>query len=93
MKISDLGIELSGSPPAAMVSEREEQVARANRFALSVPPFGILPMTVEGLNLVERREKQIAALSAEKMKENVMNAAVSELPGFNFDESFEEVWS
>lgn len=67
--------------------------ARANRFSLEVPPFGILPLSVEGLG-DEARERRAAALTSELMKKHSQEAAASELPGFNSSSSgMDSAWN
>ena len=90
VQISDLGtIFLGGAPDLDQPSEESQ----SNRFSLDVPPFGILPLNVEGLNLEETRERHAAALLATETRENAMHAAISELPGFDPSESLGEMWS
>lgn len=91
VQIHDLGEILSEK--SLEKSEAENKPTPANRFTLEVPPFGVLPLSIEGLNWVELRERQLAALEAEKTRENAQKAAESELPGLDLGESLEELWS
>jgi hypothetical protein len=88
-----LRAEENQNKDAATIEVIEHQTALTNRFALEVPPFGVLPISVEGLNLAEVREKQLAALLSEETKESPLKAAHTELPGFNVDENFEGLWN
>ena len=56
-------------------------VVPASRFALEVPPCGILPIAVYGLG-ADLEERRAAALTSELMKTHVIDAAHSELAGF-----------
>jgi hypothetical protein len=90
VQVADLGVTLSENessqtPPAPS--------ARANRFSMEVPQFGVLPLTVEGIDLIEAREKQLAALASQETQENAFQAAASELPGFDSNDTIEELWS
>ncbi len=101
VQIADLGITLSGNDgglglpdlSASNRSQKEAEVAIANRFSLDVPPYGILSFTIEGTSYAEMREKQLAALTSESTRANVQTAALSELPGFNASEDLEELWN
>ncbi len=88
--ISDLGALLSGGE---LDPESGVDGGRSNRYSLEVPPFGILPLHVEGINFVELKERQIAALSSEQTRENAGAAALAELPGFSLTEGFGELWN
>ena len=95
VRISDLGsvfssqsASLAQSPP---VEDAHPPVEPANRFSLDVPPFGVLPLSIEGLSFQELREKQAAARISEETRVSAQLAAASELPGL--DEGFEELWS
>jgi hypothetical protein len=88
--VGDLGVALSENENKPIEAET---VAQANRFTLSVPPFGVLPLSVNGLNLVAVRERQTAAMTSEETLKNALNAAASELPGFNPDSNLEDIWS
>lgn len=90
VQVADLGVTLSENethtiPPAP--------VACANRFTMEVPQFGVLPLTVDGIDLVEARERQLAALTSEETQANVFHSAASELPGFDQEETIEELWN
>ncbi len=90
VQISDLGLAFLDGVSA---SGSEEKVLPANRFSLEVPPYGVLPLTVEGLHLSEHYEKQLAALSSEVTRQNALGAATSELTGLNLEEGCEGVWN
>ena len=70
----------------------QEQVVPSVRFSLEVPPCGILPLAVDGLG-IEAEERRAAAVNAEVLKENIMEAAVSELPGFSSNHDIEATWN
>ncbi len=100
VRIGDLGVTFSSNsyeseriPSAAKNREEASPVESASRFSLDVPPLGILPLTVEGLDFFELREKQMAALLSQETKESAMSVAFTELPGFSSHAGFEEVWS
>ncbi len=68
-----------------MVREkRTERVAPANRFALEVPPRGVLPISVDGLSsqLKEVEERRAAYASSAVTEAAASAAATAELPGF-----------
>lgn len=78
VRISDLGIGQKGRQ-----APRPQDNPPMNRFTLDVPPMGVLPMAVDGLNLSDMRERQIAAALAQETMESVKTAAISELPGLD----------
>jgi hypothetical protein len=91
--ISDLGARLSGLDSALGV---EKDRNKSNRFSLEVPPYAVLPLSVEGMdvNRIHRiQERQIAALNAEATRASAMSAALSELTGLSTTESFGDLWS
>jgi hypothetical protein len=99
--LADLGLALSandgglGLPPykdTSKVPVTADEVA-ANRFSLDVPPYGILSFSIEGTNYTEMKEKQLASLTSENTRANVLSAAGSELPGFSTHEGIEELWN
>ena len=92
VEVSDLALALS-SESGSGSNAAGERVAPAHRFSLEVPPRGVLPISVDGIDglgrdLNERREAQIAA---EVTKEAPLDAAMTELPGF--DGNSESVWT
>jgi hypothetical protein len=91
VRIADLGLSIVSD------SSREqsfESVAASTRFTLEVPPFGVLPLLVDGLKLNEQREKKVAQLESLRTRESAMSAAMAELPGFgSLGEGMDEVWS
>jgi hypothetical protein len=100
VRLGDLGLTLSGNDgglglpnPTASQDLLEDEVTIANRFSLDVPPFGILSFTIEGTSYTEKRERQLASLTSESTRENVLTAAHSELPGYNATEGLEELWN
>jgi hypothetical protein len=101
VQIADLGLSLSekdeglGLPdPNTPFEERQETpLAVANRFSLEVPPFGIISFMIEGSSYTEMKERQLAALLAEKTRENATSAANTELPGFASSEGIEDLWN
>lgn len=102
VQIEDLGAVLSraatklssqGKSRALLESENHSVTPRANRYTLEVPPFGVLPLAVEGLNLVDVRERQLAAMSYAETQQNVLTAANTELPGFSMEKNFGEIWN
>lgn len=104
VRIKDLGFSLANAQAAEPLLELagenrsteqalEAEMPPLQKFSLEVPPFGILPLRVEGLTLTEVRERQLAAMNAEKTQEGALGAAMSELPGFDMDQSIEELWN
>ena len=76
--VSDLAVSLSTETSADPISS----VAPASRFALEVPPSGILPLAVAGDGFVIEEERRAAIRTGESVRINAMGAAHSELPGF-----------
>ncbi len=97
VRISDFGPSLSQDAGLEQAGDGEggsESDSRCNRFTLDVPPFGVLPLMVDGLRLSESREKQLAAQVAVETRENAMEAAFNQLTGFGLhEEGIEEIWS
>jgi len=96
VEIGDLGNALSKGNfdhEAVPKSSSSAPAEKDHRFSLEVPPLGVLPLAVDGLDLTEVQERKIAAQSYEVNQANAFTAAVSELPGFNPSQGFEEVWS
>ena len=102
VSIADLGIAFShtqgvsfpdprGETAAAQTADKP--VALSNQFSLNVPPLGVLPLRVDGINFAQLRERQIAALTAQETQENAMTSALSELPGLALEGNLEELWS
>ncbi len=58
-----------------------DSAAPGHRFTLDVPPFGVLPLVVEGFNLAASRERHLAAGLAVETRESADQAAMNELPG------------
>ena len=73
------------------IAEKESKPILTQRFTLDVPPFGVLPLSVGGLALMDYRERKIAASISEDTMRSATSVAVSELPGF--DQSVEELWN
>lgn len=90
--VSDLAISLSAVSQAAYAEEGLAPMP-ANRFALDVPPCGILPLAIDGVSMEEIAERQTAALTADFTKQSALSATSSELPGFNPNESLETLWN
>jgi hypothetical protein len=62
--------------------KREGAVEPAKRFALDVPPCGVLPLAVERVGVTQKRDEQLAADRLSDLnQENAMTAAANELPG------------
>ncbi|MGZ3689199.1 MAG: hypothetical protein ACXVBW_12920, partial [Bdellovibrionota bacterium] len=91
VQVSDLAVALTAAP--ASVLDQGSLPAPSTRFSLEVPPFGILPLAVDGISVHEHREKHAAALTADATRDNALAAAASELPGFSAEGGVEEVWS
>lgn len=73
-------------------SAAEASVAPAHRFALDVPPCGVMPLSVRGLDLTKAEERVAAAkLSASTQKSAAM-AAVSALPGLPDSDAEGDLW-
>jgi hypothetical protein len=72
--------QLSGKPKSAS----EEKIEPAKRFALDVPPCGVLPLAVDRVGYKQKRDEQLAADRLSDLNhENAMMAAANELPGLN----------
>lgn len=91
VQVEDFGVALNQGVPQPAGSARSDKpsVSSANRFSLDVPPMGILPMIVSGLDFTQLRERQIAAQLAPETIEGAFSSAATELPGFNG----EDLWS
>ena len=87
VSVSDLSSTFSSKP-----RPQQPGTMPANRFALEVPPFGILPIAVNGLEDAEERRK--AATSSEILKTSVMESAANELAGYNESgPGIEAIWN
>ena len=91
VRIADLGAALSRGDTRG--SGAEHPTILTQRFPLDVPPFGVLPLSIEGLSLVEQQERHLAAQISDETERNASMAATSELPGFNPDANLEELWN
>lgn len=78
VSISDLASSLWAHP-----ANRDSSTTLSSRFSLEVPPFGVLPMSVDGLG-IEARERAEAERSSELTLKGAEEAAMSELPGFTW---------
>ena len=83
--VSDLARALSSQHgPSAPNAARP---APASRFSLDVPPCGILPLAVDGMEMHEARvraeERWLATQHADATRAGAHSAAVSELPGLD----------
>lgn len=87
VSVSDLSL--------SFVNERAQDrpdVVPANRFALEVPPCGILPIAVDGIG-VEAEERRAAAMTSGLVPGQLSDAANAELPGFSAGEDLESTWN
>ncbi len=99
VSVSDLAVSLAGATGATAKGSppvmSKNRPAPASRFALDVPPCGILPLAVDGLELHGGRltaaERLVAAETSGVTRASADKAALSELPGF--DPSAEGLWS
>jgi hypothetical protein len=85
--ISDLALSISG--------ERKQEstfAVSSNRYALEVPPCGILPISVDIVGS-DAEERAAAALTSQLMKSHTRQAAANELPGLDSEESIEAPWN
>jgi hypothetical protein len=94
--VSDLAHALAsshGSPPG----KGRAKPTPASRFSLDVPPCGILPLAVDGIEMHEARirseERKLAVQTAQATREGAEKAALSELPGYDPKSSGEGVWN
>ncbi len=81
--VSDLAEAIATGPAARIPS--------THRYQLEVPPRGVLPVHVEGLER-DSDEGRSASLTAEVLRRTAGEAAVSELPGLDGGSS-EVVWN
>jgi hypothetical protein len=85
--VSDLASQLVASQsilPQARARDRQglEKESFASRFQLEVPPCGVLPIAVEGVG-ESAEDRSLAALSSGLLRQGAMEAAHSELAGFD----------
>jgi len=84
--VSDLAVSLSTDSDRMSQFQFQKQGGDgqipANRFALEVPPCGILPLAIDGASITEQQERSAALQSAEVTRSSANNAAMTELPGF-----------
>jgi hypothetical protein len=91
VQVGDLG--------QALVSEshsdlEQDEVAPGHRFTLDVPPFGVLPLVVEGFNMSAKREQHLASDLAQETRQSATKAAMLELPGLDLQgEGIGELWN
>jgi hypothetical protein len=93
--VSDLARALTSQHgPAAKPSARPTP---ASRFSLDVPPCGILPLAVDGLEMHEARlraeERRLAIEHGEATRTGADQAAFSELPGYSTNANAEGPWN
>lgn len=70
---------MSGTPKS-----NDEKIEPAKRFALDVPPCGVLPLAVDRVGYKQKRDEQLAADRLSALNhDNAMMAAANELPGLN----------
>lgn len=86
VSVSDLAMALAGSAHGRGAAGRAKPTP-ASRFSLDVPPCGILPLAVDGLEMhdahIRARERRLAAQSAGVTRAGAEGAALSELPGYD----------
>jgi len=93
VSVTDLAISLSAHGALPARGDAPAPIP-ATRFSLDAPPFGILPLSVEGLIMGDLRERRDAFHAAEATRASALSAAASQLPGFDADQSsMEEVWN
>ncbi len=91
VQVGDLG--------QALVNESHSEpemdaVAPGHRFTLDVPPFGVLPLVVEGFNMSAQRERHLASHLAPETRQAANKAAMVELPGLDLQgEGLGDLWS
>jgi hypothetical protein len=81
VSISDLTTTAPTHP-----ANKEKSTAYSTRFALEVPPFGVLPVGVDGLN--DAHERRIASASQGVLKAAAQEVTLNELPGFDGQKDF-----
>ena len=102
--VSDLAVNLSNNGaytelPQMKVSRKaaESEMGPDNvpaaRFALEVPPCGILPLAIDGLGFVEEQGIVAAALLSKQTRENAVESGLAELPGLDLNRTIEELWN
>lgn len=80
-----------GDLAEAIATGPASKIPSTHRYQLEVPPKGVLPVHVEGLER-DRDEGRSASLSAEVLRRTASEAAESELPGLD-GETPEAVWN
>jgi hypothetical protein len=93
--VSDLATSFAMGPrePQAAAAGGPAPVVPANRFALEVPPCGILPISVDGLDR-DFEERRAALLTSEVLKTHAETAAANELAGLGSGGAdLEATWS
>jgi hypothetical protein len=87
VRISDLA-PLLRDHEQGLRSETQSSGESGDRFSLEVPPYGVLPLAVDGLEH-SLHEVSEALQASEGLGVSVSEAAASELPGFLKEGSFE----
>ena len=87
VSVSDLAVAMAGERPHVPADASE-----GNRFSVEVPPCGVLPLSVEGLetDFVENFE---AGRLAEATRKSAERAATGELTGFDPEAPSEAPWN
>ncbi len=91
VQVGDLG--------QALVSDSQNEpemdaVSPGHRFTLDVPPFGVLPLVVDGFNLSSQAERHVASRVASETREGAAKAALVELPGLDLQgEGMGDLWN
>jgi hypothetical protein len=87
VSVSDLAVALSQGGQNSAAAKARPRPTPASRFSLDVPPCGILPLAVDGIELHEARldahERRVAAQTAQATRAGAEGAAMSQLPGYD----------
>ena len=87
VSISDLALVFTGK-----VLPSQVQAVPSTQFEFDVPPYGVLPIAVEGISR-EREESVLAALSSDSLDASIARAAFNELPGYRPMEGDQTPWN
>lgn len=89
---SEVGVSDLASAFTGESAQRSSSAVPSSRFALEVPPCGILPLAIDGMG-IEAEERRVAAMTSQLMEKHAMEAASNELPGFNSQEDIQAKWN
>jgi hypothetical protein len=91
VRVGDLAVSISAEARGARLESSGPKAAASHRFALEVPPCGVLPLEVDGLeDRLGAPEIPESGMSPESALLNERAMSGAELPGFDAGES---AWS